>query len=112
MTLNSLTPGQWYEVQVWVNDSRALAGGRTVRINGSAFLNHNPGGPSDNLAYEGNTGHHMTGTFRASAASQRLGFRGKRLGANQRPASACDPGGGFAGIRCDAAPPVHAQQLH
>ena len=74
MTLNSLTPGQWYEVQVWVNDSRALAGGRTVRINGSAFLNHNPGGPSDNLAYEGNTGHHMTGTFRASAASQRFDF--------------------------------------
>jgi len=74
MTLNGLTPGQWYEVQVWVNDSRALAGGRTVRINGSAFLNHNPGGPSDNQAYEGNTGHHMTGTFRAGAASQRLDF--------------------------------------
>ena len=74
MTLNNLTPGQWYEVQVWANDSRASSGGRVERINGSAFLNYNPGGPSDNLAYEGNTGHHMPGIFQAVSASQRLDF--------------------------------------
>jgi autotransporter-associated beta strand protein len=74
LTLNGLTPGQWYAVQVWVNDSRAGSGGRWTRINGSTFLSHNPGGPSDNLAYEGGLGHHMLGTFRASAASQRFDF--------------------------------------
>jgi autotransporter-associated beta strand protein len=74
LTLNDLTPGQWYAVQVWVNDSRAGTGGRWTRINGSTFLSHNPGGPSDNLAYEGGLGHHMLGTFRASAASQRFEF--------------------------------------
>ncbi len=74
LMLNGLTPGQWYVAQVWVNDSRASSGGRWTRINGSTFLSSNPGGPSDNLAYEGGLGHHMLGTFRASAASQRLDF--------------------------------------
>ncbi|MEX1116949.1 MAG: hypothetical protein WEB53_17005 [Akkermansiaceae bacterium] len=71
-TFNGLTPGQWYTLQCWTNDSRAASGSRRQRINGSAFLNSNPGGPSDNLAYEGGLGHHMSGTFRAAAASQRL----------------------------------------
>ncbi len=74
LTLNGLTPGQWYVAQVWVNDSRASSGGRWTRINGSTFLSYNPGGPTDNLAYEGGLGHHMLGTFRASAASQRFDF--------------------------------------
>jgi autotransporter-associated beta strand protein len=74
LTLNGLTPGQWYVLQVWVNDSRAATGGRWTRINGSTFLSHNPGGPSDNLAYEGGLGHHMIGTFRAGAPAQRLDF--------------------------------------
>ena len=74
LMLNGLTPGQWYVVQVWVNDSRGSTGGRWTRINGSGFLSYNPGGPSDNLAYEGGLGHHMSGTFRASAASQRFDF--------------------------------------
>lgn len=74
ITLNRLTPGQWYELQVWVNDSRASGGGRRQRINGSPFLNYNPGGPIDNLAHEGNTGHHMSGMFQAVSASHRLDF--------------------------------------
>ena len=74
LTLNGLTAGQWYVVQVWVNDSRASTGGRWTRINGSTYLSYNPGGPSDNLAYEGGLGHHMSGTFRAGAASQRFDF--------------------------------------
>ncbi len=74
LTLNQLQPGQWYLVQVWANDSRALAGGRKQRINGSLWLNSNPGLTSDNLAFEGGLGHWMQGSFQASAASQRLEF--------------------------------------
>ncbi|MGB8170134.1 MAG: autotransporter-associated beta strand repeat-containing protein [Chthoniobacteraceae bacterium] len=74
LALNGLTPGQWYVVQMWMNDSRASSGGRRTRINGSTFLSYNPGGPSDNLAYEGGLGHHMLGTFRAGSASQRFEF--------------------------------------
>ncbi len=74
LTLNGLTPGQWYSIQVWANDSRAAGAGRSERVNGSSFLNFNPGGPTDNPAYEGGLGHHMTGLFRAGAASQRLDF--------------------------------------
>ena len=74
LRLNDLVAGQWYQVQVWVNDSRASTAGRTERVNESAFLNYNPGGPSDNPAYEGNLGQHITGMFRATAASQRLDF--------------------------------------
>ncbi len=74
LTLNGLQPGQWYLVQVWANDSRASAGGRIQRINGSLFLNTNPGGPADNLAYEGGVGHWMQGAFQATAASQRFDF--------------------------------------
>lgn len=74
LTLNHLQPGQWYQAQVWVNDSRACAAGRMERINGSLYLNYNPGGPSDNPAYEGGLGHWMTGNFQAIAASQRFDF--------------------------------------
>ncbi len=74
LTLNGLQPGQWYQVQVWANDSRAAAGGRIQRINGSLFLNTNPGGPADNLAHEGGLGHWMQGAFQATAAAQRFDF--------------------------------------
>lgn len=74
LTLNGLQPGQWYQVQVWANDSQAAAGGRIQRINGSLFLNTNPGGPADNLSYEGGLGHWMQGAFQATAAAQRFDF--------------------------------------
>jgi len=74
LTLNNLQPGQWYYVQVWANDSRAAAGGRRQRINNSLFHNINPGGPADDLAYEGGLGHWLQGRFQAITSSHRLDF--------------------------------------
>ena len=74
VTFNQLQPGQWYLLLVWANDSRALGGGRKQRVNGSLWLNSNPGLSSDNLAYEGGLGHWMQGAFQATSTAQRLEF--------------------------------------
>jgi hypothetical protein len=74
-TLNNLTVGKTYELQVWVNDSRLSNLGQNnpalftsvMDTNGhSVNLEHNV----DNLL--GGVGQHVTGTFTADATSQTL----------------------------------------
>ncbi|MFO1489087.1 MAG: immunoglobulin domain-containing protein [Verrucomicrobiota bacterium] len=74
-TLNNLTVGRTYELQVWVNDSRLSNLGQNnpglyttvMDTNGhSVNLEHNV----DNLL--GGVGQHVVGTFSADAASQAL----------------------------------------
>ncbi len=63
-TLGGLTDGQPYLVQLWVNDSRGLAVGRTQILDGTTTMAYNAG------AAEGSTGQYVTGTFTAAGTSQ------------------------------------------
>jgi autotransporter-associated beta strand protein len=69
VTLNSLTPGRQYQIQLWVNDSRALNLGyaRTETVTTG-------GGNTVTLSYPGNVdgapGQYTIGTFTADASSQ------------------------------------------
>ena len=69
VTLNSLTPGRQYQIQLWVNDARALGLGyaRTETVTTG-------GGNTVTLSYPGNVdgapGQYTIGTFTADASSQ------------------------------------------
>jgi|GEM_PF-657116 len=69
VTLNCLTPGHNYSVQLWVNDSRSGAtAGRTENVSST-------GGNSATLAYnntqaQGGVGQYTIGTFTADALTQ------------------------------------------
>ena len=74
VTLNNLTVGHAYLVQVWVNDSRALAASRTETVSSS-------GGNSVTLDYNntgasGGVGQFTIGTFTADAATQVFSLTG------------------------------------
>ena len=65
VTLNGLTPGHDYSVQIWVSDPRSAGSGRTETINGSAVtLDYN----SSDIA--GGVGQYVVGYFTASSTSQ------------------------------------------
>jgi len=79
VTLNCLTPGHNYSVQLWVNDSRSGAtAGRTENVSSAA-------GNSVTLAYnntqaQGGVGQFTIGTFTADAARQLLTLSGALSG--------------------------------
>ena len=65
VTLNGLTLGHDYSVQIWVNDPRSAGSGRTETINGSAVtLDYN----SSDVA--GGVGQYVVGYFTAGSTSQ------------------------------------------
>ena len=64
VTLNGLTPGHDYSVQIWVNDSRTVGASRSETINGtSVTLTYNSGGL-------GGTGQYALGYFTADSTNQ------------------------------------------
>jgi hypothetical protein len=68
ITLNNLTVGDDYEIQVFVNDSRDIGGIRSESISGSPYLEFNTTGS------DGGLGEYVTGTFTADSTSQTLTF--------------------------------------
>jgi hypothetical protein len=74
LKLTGLRPGQWYEIQLWSNDSRPEACGLSQRVSGSPFLHFHPGGAADKPARDGNPGTTVTGMFLAEGSSQTLDF--------------------------------------
>lgn len=67
LTLGGLTPGQDYQIQLWLNASLNGAGQAVTYLAGnSVTLNRNPSG------LDGGLGQHVTGTFTADSASQVL----------------------------------------
>ena len=68
LTLNNLTPGTNYQFEVWANDARSLAAGRTETVSGS---------PSDSvtLAYHTGTlgaGQFVLGTFTGDSTGSQV----------------------------------------
>ena len=77
LTMSGLTPGQKYEFQVWVNDSRSFGGFNVdVTAGNTVTLDPNPPGPPD----EGGVGQFVIGSFVANGASQAVGFFGGEVG--------------------------------
>ena len=75
ITLNGLTVGRYYLVQIWVQDGRAgSAGGgtatRTETPSGGSALSYYVGGSASSLA--GGVGQYVTGTFTADATTQAI----------------------------------------
>lgn len=65
VTLNGLTPGHDYAVQIWVNDSRTAGSGRYETITGSGVsLDYN------NTDVVGGVGQYAVGVFAAGSTSQ------------------------------------------
>jgi fibronectin-binding autotransporter adhesin len=74
VTLNNLTVGQTYAVQLWINDSRTFGSARTAVITSA-------GGNSVTLDYNntettGGVGQHVTGVFTADATTQAFTITG------------------------------------
>ena len=79
VTLNGLTSGKQYLVQIWVNDSRASTS-RSETVNGGVSLNYN------STTAAGGVGQYTIGTFTASATTQTftlLGVASSQLNAIQ-----------------------------
>ena len=65
VSLNGLTPGHDYSVQIWVNDPRAAGNGRTETITGSSVtLDYN------NYDAAGGVGQYSIGVFAADSTNQ------------------------------------------
>jgi hypothetical protein len=74
VTLNNLTVGDVYEVQIWVDDSRGCCGTRTGTVSDSS-------GNNITLAYDvlsggGGLGQYTIGTFTADAATEEITLLG------------------------------------
>lgn len=74
VTLNNLTVGTTYQLQVWANDSRSGAAGQqeTFTAGNSVVLNKNVGGTG--------YGQYAVGTFTASSTTQQFTAHGRRGG--------------------------------
>jgi hypothetical protein len=72
LTINSLTVGDTYQFQVWMNDSRGIFGqqGSTVTSGASVHMLGNTTGVN------GGTGQYVVGTFVADATTQTIQFQG------------------------------------
>ena len=70
LTLGGLTPGQNYQIQIWLNASLNGTGGNvSYHAGNSVTLNQNPSG------VDGGLGQHVTGIFTADSASQVLSIQ-------------------------------------
>ncbi|MFZ2656695.1 MAG: hypothetical protein WAX69_17305 [Victivallales bacterium] len=68
VTLSNLVAGNYYEVQIWVNDPRGT-GPRTMTVSGSGAILYSVAGNT-----KGVPGQFMIGSFKADATSQKLSF--------------------------------------
>lgn len=68
VTLNGLTQGNTYQVQLWLNDARVYGVGRTQTVNGSLPYSQNIG------TVDGGVGQYVTGAFMADSTSEVFAF--------------------------------------
>ena len=70
VTLNNLTVGHTYQVQIWADDSRSCCSSRTETVAG----NNSPTLAYNNTAAAGGVGQFVTGTFTANSTSQSISY--------------------------------------
>ena len=74
--LNNLIPGHWYEIQLWINDSRS-GGSNSVTISAGARSSVRVA-TSDSSGIVGGLGHYVIGSFTADASTLTLTLSGNK----------------------------------